>query len=111
MAIYRLFMNPYVIDPKVDIEIKYVDNKRYTMRDIGAIDKRVTNLEYYNTLNALEKAAESLSIRDVNGLERTKYGIVADNFLGHSIGDVYHADYRCSIDSEEGVLRPFFTQG
>ncbi len=111
MPLYRFYLDPYVIDPKTNIQVKYVDNKRFTMRDIGGLEKRIQNLEYYNTLNALEKAAESLSIRDVNGLERTKYGIIADNFDGHSIGDVGNGDYRCSIDSTEKILRPFFTQG
>ena len=40
-----------------DVKIIPVDNRRYTMRDIGKIEKRVERLEYYTTLSILEQQA------------------------------------------------------
>ena len=40
-------------------------NKRYTMKDIGNFDKRITNLEYYTSLSLLEQSAASLQIRKI----------------------------------------------
>ena len=58
-------MTLYIIDIPAytfklgDMKIKYVDNKRYTMRDIGKLDDRVSKLEYLVTLSALENDAKT----------------------------------------------------
>jgi len=105
MVLYNLTIPPYTASP-ANVIVKFVENKRYTMRDIGAIDKRVQNLEYYTALNLLEKDTEVTSIKDVNGLDRTKNGILVDSFKGHSVGDVRNLDYKCSIDFRLEELRP-----
>ena len=105
MVLYNLTVPPYTASP-ANVIIKFVENKRYTMRDIGAIEKRVENLEYYTALNLLEKDTEVMSVKDVNGLDRTKNGILVDSFKGHSIGDVRNLDYKCSIDFRTEELRP-----
>jgi hypothetical protein len=89
-----------------DIVVEKIDNSRYTMRDIGKLEKRIANLEYYTSLNMLESDTQSLQIQDANGLDRFKAGFIVDNFSGHSIGDVLHRDYACSIDMQSGMLRP-----
>jgi hypothetical protein len=104
MVLYSLFVEPYTKFPS-NVFPKYVENKRYTMRDIGKIDKRVQNLEYYVTLNTLEKDALDISIRDVNGLERTKYGVFVDTFKGHALGASTRDDYKCSMNFKEGWLQ------
>jgi len=88
--------------------VEKIKNDRYTMRDIGAIKERVDNLEYYTSLNLLEKDAKALLIPDVNGLDRFKNGILVDSFTGHNIGNVFDSDYKISIDSAEGTARPPF---
>lgn len=107
MVLYRLSHPPFVLYP-ANTYVEFVENKRYTMRDIGKIDTRLRNVEYYQQLTLLEKAAADLLITDVNGLERTKYGIIVDQFVGHQIGDVTNPDYNCSMDFSRGELRPFF---
>lgn len=104
MVLYSLFVEPYTKYAS-NVFPKYIENRRYTMRDIGKIDKRVQNLEYYVTLNTLEKDALDISIRDVNGLERTKYGVFVDTFKGHSLGASEREDYRCSMNLREGWLQ------
>ncbi len=79
MVLYNLTVPPYTASP-ANIVVKYVENKRYTMRDIGSLEKRIENLEYYTALNLIEKDAEMMSIKDVNGLDRTKNGILVDSF-------------------------------
>jgi len=83
-------------------------HERYTMRDIGAIKDRVDHLEYYTSLNMLEKNANDLNIQDANGLDRFKNGMLVDAFTGHGIGNVHDLDYKISIDSKKGEMRPPF---
>ena len=58
------------------------------MKDIGALDRRINQLQYYTALSLLEKDAKSFQVQDENGFDRFKSGFVVDNFSGHSVGDV-----------------------
>ena len=109
MVLYKLSLSPYTFGTgSNDIEIQSIDNRRYTMRDIGALEKRIDNLEYYTSLSMLEQETSGLTIPDENGLDRFKNGFIVDNFTGHGIGDVMSPDYNCSVDMENKELRPFF---
>lgn len=108
MTLYMLTLPPYT-GKTSSIKIKYVDNRRYTMRDIGSLEQRISNLEYYTSLSILEQAAKSEEILDEQtGLNRVKNGIIVDPFRGHNIGDVTNPDYLCSVDPIRGELRPAF---
>ena len=43
-----------------DVTITKVDNRRYTMRDIGLLEQRIENVEYYTQLNLLEQTLKQL---------------------------------------------------
>ncbi len=105
MKIAEFTFPAYMLDID-DARMSKEDNRRYTMRDIGKLEQRIENVEYYTALNLLEQEAQSLEILDANGLNRFKSGFLVDNFKGHSTGDVQHPDYRVSMDMEEGELRP-----
>ena len=107
MLIATFNLPPYVLDVK-DVTFQKTDNRRYTMRDIGSLERRINQVEYYATLNLLEKDAQSFQVQDENGLDRFKSGFVVDNFSGHGVGDVQNEDYRNSVDYEENELRPQF---
>ena len=107
MSLYLIRVNPFTFFPS-DARVRFIENKRYTMRDIGRLEKRIENLEYYTTLNTLEKAAQDLTVLDSNGLSRFKNGILVDSFRGHQVGDVRNIDYNCSMNFQEGELRPSF---
>ena len=110
MVLYKLTLEPYTFGTSnANIVIDQVDNKRYTMRDIGKLEKRIDNLEYYTSLSLLEQETKSLSITDSTGLERFKNGFIVDSFTGHNVGNVLSPDYLCSVDMQNGELRPFFT--
>ena len=105
MILYKLFIPAYTKNT-ADVYSEFIENKRYTERDIGLLEKRIVTLEYYQTLSLLEKASSDLLIVDEFGLERTKYGILVDTFLGHGIGDVTNPDYKCGMNKVVGALRP-----
>ena len=107
MHLYTLFLPAYTLDT-ADVTIQHVDNKRYTMRDIGRIDDRIDTIEYYTQLSLLEANAQNLQIQDANGFDRFKNGFVVDNFTGHNIGDVGNKDYKVSVDYANGEMRPTF---
>ena len=109
MTLYRLELPPYVFSPS-EIKPVIIDNKRYTMRDIGNIDKRVKNLEYYTSLSLLEQSAADTHMVDGSGFSRFKNGFLVDSFKGHNVGDVVSTDYKCSIDKRKGILRPKFDE-
>ena len=90
-----------------DVVIYQRDNRRYTMRDIGALESRIKNLEYYTSLSLLEKDTKSTAIKDAaTGLDRFKNGFVVDDFTGHGVGNVKSEDYNVSIDKKNRTLRP-----
>ena len=110
MTLFVLSYAPYVADNK-DITIQQINHRRYTMRDIGSIEKRVENLEYYTSLSLLEQDAlskQDLTILDTQNIPRFKNGIVVDSFKGHSVADITNADYKASIDPINKELRPSF---
>ena len=94
-----------------DVLFTATDNKRYTMQDIGKIEKRIDDVEVFAKLSLSELETDSKSIKTLAGAstEPLKTSIFSEEFVGHSIGDVASGDHICSVDYETGELRPFFT--
>jgi len=110
MNLYILTEPAYIANT-ADITVSYVNNRRYTMRDIGSLDTRIGNLEYYTSLSLLEQDAINKQDATINysaNLQRFKNGIIVDSFKGHSVADVTALDYRASIDVKAQELRPTF---
>ena len=93
-------------DTSLGIKTNNVTNRRYTMRDIGKLDSRITNLEYYTSLSLLEKKATDMSVTDANGLDRFKNGIFVDSFNDFTQSDVSNPEYSIAIDTSKGQARP-----
>jgi hypothetical protein len=92
-----------------DVVITPVDSRRYTMADIGKIEKRVDEVEVFAKLSLSESEIEARSLRTaVAATEPLKTSILSDEFYGHSVADVSGNQHLCSIDFERGELRPFF---
>ena len=49
MLLATLTYAPYGFDPDEDVQIERSDNKRFTMRDIGGLEKRIDQIEYYTS--------------------------------------------------------------
>ena len=105
MKLATLFLPAFTFKP-TDVEIEREKNQRFTMKDIGELERRIDHVEYYTALNLLERDAQSFEVTDANGLTRFKSGFVVDNFSGHRLGDVDNKDYKCAMDMELGHLRP-----
>jgi len=91
-----------------DCYVEQLDNRRYTMRDIGSIEKRLDQLEESVALNMLELQTANLDVFDSAGNSRLKSGITADNFNNHFQSDTTLSDYRAAIDPAMNELRPKF---
>ena len=111
IRLYDLRLPPYTFTAE-DIYIKKYNYRRYTMKDISALDKRIQKVEDYVSLSLLEQAALNTQVRDsVTGLDRFKNGFVVDSFANHSNGNTGSEEYRCSIDPTSDHLRaPHFTE-
>lgn len=107
MSLFQVSIPAYTFK-YTDVVVKMIDNKVYTMKDIGNLEKRVNKIEYYTSLNLLEQDARDVLITDGAGLTRFKNGILVDNFNGHKISDVNDSAYSASIDVKNGLLRPLF---
>jgi hypothetical protein len=110
MALFVLAQKPYVFDVKKDIDVTVIDNRRFTMRDIGKLESRIKTLEYYTTLSLLETDTSLYQIKDGLGFDRFKNGFVVDNFTGHKVGNPLDSDYKISMDFQKGILRPSYNQ-
>jgi hypothetical protein len=91
-----------------EVKVKLVDNRRYTMADIGLLANRVNRLEHHTKISTLEQEAINTNIISSTGQNRFKNGILVDSFSGHGIGNVLDPNYSCSVDPKKGELRPRF---
>jgi hypothetical protein len=101
MELATIILPPYLYDPD-DVSINLVDNRRYTMRDIGQLEDRIENLERVTSLSLLEVSTEALRIEDEDGNNRFKSGFFVDNFVDQTNSD----QNLTSADISEGQLRP-----
>jgi hypothetical protein len=97
---------PYMKNVNSSI-ISFENNRRYTMKDIGSLEKRLENIETYTSLNLLEVNTNSLTILDDQGNSRFKNGFIADNFKTTSFADLNNPNYSASIDTNKSLVRPY----
>lgn len=109
MPIYRVRMGAGTIDLE-DVSLTFIENKRYTMRDIGAIERRIERVEEWSTLSALESNTQAFEVLDENGNNRFKSGFFVDNFQNHAFADFLNSEFRSSIDPVRGEVRPTFVE-
>jgi len=106
MVIYNIFVPAYTKSAS-DVQSSFINNRRYTMRDIGKLEDRIANVEYYTTLSLLETEANAMQIvDDATGLNRFKNGFVTDAFKNYSVGAATLSDFQCAIAG--GIMRPQF---
>jgi hypothetical protein len=83
MDIATITLPPYLYHPS-DAVVTPIDNRRYTMRDIGIIQERVSNLERVTSLSLLEVNTQTLQIQDSDGRNRFKTGFSVDDFKDYT---------------------------
>ena len=108
MTLYSLYLPPYTMNTS-DVVIKKLENRRYTMRDIGDLERRIGSIEEYTALSLLEKSASEMNVIDAEGFTKFKSGIFVDNFATYEGSNVGSPEYRAVIDNNEGEVRCPFT--
>jgi hypothetical protein len=99
MAIYRLNI-PAFTSSIQSIGLEYIDNRRYTMKDIAEIDKRLNELEEFVRLKESEKdiinnPPKSPSTPQIN---KPIYGTLVDEFDNLTVADINN-DFASSIEN------------
>lgn len=107
MTLYNIYNAAYGTNLD-SITLSYVDNRRYTMRDIAKLDTRLMNVEDAVSISQLEMSAMNMQILDSDGLNKYKTGIFTDNFASFDNSDYTNSEWDCTIDSVEQSLRPNF---
>jgi hypothetical protein len=98
---------PAYLNNSKDASTSLVQHKRYTMKDISRLEDRLSNVEYYTSLSLLETDTQNLTIRDsTTKLDRFKCGFFVDNFKSYNGGEITNLNYKASIDTANGLLRP-----
>jgi len=97
--------------PDLAVQVALSNYKGYTMKDIGGLDQRIKNLEYYTVLNALALDTQTTSVRDSTGtIERFKNGIFADPFNDPTLSRTNDIEYSMAVDSTKSIARPNFNE-
>ncbi len=106
LEVATINLPPYVYNTS-DVKLTIARHKRFRMKDIVTLENRIKNIEYYTSLSLLEVETSNMSLRDPQtNLERFKSGFFVDNFKSVAGGDVTNRQYKASIDSTSGRLRP-----
>jgi hypothetical protein len=103
MTLYTIKLPPYVADVR-EIRTIYNENRRFTMKDISSMEKRLQKVEFFTSLNNVENLAFSDKTQYEDGTEKEKYGIVGENFTNFNIADFKNSDFNAAL--EGGFLIP-----
>ena len=109
LDLYLLKMNPYIFNLGNDVNAHYIDNRRYTMKEIGELENQVENVERDRYLEILysDATAKGAGESDTTLVEE---GTLIDDFSGHAFDDVSNRDNNCSMDFKyRGLKVPFTT--
>ena len=107
MTLYILSYPPYM-SFATSAAIQSFTHKRYTMKDIARLDKRIQNLELYTSLTFAELATvnkNDRSVRDDKGISRPKNGILVDSFVNKDAAAVIQPDFNAAIDIVNRMCR------
>ena len=109
LGLYDIILGPNTLHDS-DITIRKIESKRYTMADIGRLEDRIDKVEELASLSLLELQTTNFEVLDSAGLNRTKSGVVVDNFTTQSLAQTNNPDYYASIDPLSQTLRPYFAE-
>ena len=107
LDLYNVNLNAFTINDS-DLTLEKIESKRFTMQDIGQIEKRIDRLEETTALSLLEVDTRNFEVIDSSGNNRTKAGFVVDNFANHFQADTFSSEYRAAISPQQKILRPSF---
>jgi hypothetical protein len=105
LSIATITIPPYTVNA-FDCILTYDDNRRYTMRDIGKIEKLAINLDKQVKLHAIEIANLKGVITNDNGQSLLKSGILVEDFTSTDKGDITSGTFVCLIDTKNKTCYP-----
>ncbi len=109
LALYDIILGPNTLHDS-DVIINKIESKRFTMADIGRLEDRVDKIEELTSLSLLELQAQNFDVLDSSGVNRTKSGVVVDNFATQLLSATNNPDYYASIDPLGQNMRPWFAE-
>lgn len=82
--------------------------RRYTMAQIGALDRRISSLEYAVSLNVLERTVKNKDIPSgiTPSTSRFKNGFFVEGFDNYSYASTTDSEFSATIDQPNSVLKP-----
>lgn len=102
--------NPIYIDRQISIPtsastIADKQPKAYTMAEIGNLERRISDLEYYVSLSVLETDIKNRVIESSVDpqLDRFKFGFIVDDFSSEIYSDVENPTYAASIEADDAL--------
>jgi len=106
MSLATIRMQPFTATAKSVFYTKD-DNRRYTMRDIGKLERRIENLEYYSTLSLKELDTKNMKIIDAaTGLDRFKSGLFVTDFRDFNVFNPFSTGFEATLYPEANKLIP-----
>lgn len=105
ITLYILNFPAYTATPDA-VTVTPFEYKRYTMKDIGKLEKRIENLEYYASLSTMDLQSLNSPEFDESNNERFKNGIVTDMFSNHGVVNYKNPETKIAIDSRNNEMRP-----
>ncbi len=97
--------NRTIAAPITETEIEQEQPVGYTMEDIGNLDRRVKDLEYYVSLSLLESDMKDRVIPSSIDptLARFKYGFFVDDFTTKNYSEEDHKTYSAAIENDDVI--------
>jgi hypothetical protein len=99
ITLYNLTILPYTFTVN-DVISEKLNHKRYTMKDIGKLEQRISTVEEIALLNKLESDTASINFQD-----RFKSGYIVDNFSSSDTGDIYSPHFGVAYDLIDPSIR------
>lgn len=104
-------LNRYRVTTPIDRNQRQILQPRgYTMVDIGALERRISDLEYYVSFTLAETLVQKKSIPSSSNsaIDRAKFGFFVDAFDSYKFADLSNPGYNASI--VDGYLSPRATE-
>lgn len=103
--LYQVLIPAYTFNVS-DIKMKAVAVNRYTMAQIGKIEKRIDRLEEYTTLSIQEAQLIKTEVIDAaTGLDRYKTGYIVEDMTDpFGLANVFHESFKATMNPNEGIL-------
>lgn len=107
LAIAVLEIPPYTVS-SFDVVVQYIDNKRFTMSDIGKLEDLIVRIDKAVKLQAIEVSMLKNIITNEEGDILLKSGVLVEDFSSLDKSELSTGYFSCAIDEDEKECFPAF---